>query len=417
MQDQKEDAFYMYRAIELAKKGCGWTNPNPMVGAVIEKNGHIIGEGYHEKYGTLHAERSALAHCSENPSGATIYVTLEPCCHYGKQPPCTDAIIESGIKRVVAGSLDPNPLVAGKGIEILRKHGVQVETGLLKAECDAINEVFFHYMQTGRPLVVMKYAMTLDGKIATYTGNSQWITGEEARKHVHEQRNRYMAIMTGIGTVLADDPLLTCRIEGGRNPIRIICDTRLRIPLDSHIVKTAGTVPTIIATAAGETQVSNIEKNQKEVKKYENAAIQGKIKALRSAGCKLLYPGIKEGHLDLKNLIGMLGKGTAETNNEKIDSIYLEGGQTLNWSALDFGIVDKINAYIAPKLFGGVNAFSPVGGIGVREPDEGVRLTNIRLLQLGEDYMMEGDLCLQELSKRQEKRQSYINLAEDVRLL
>lgn len=211
-----DDLDYMRLALELAKKGCGWTAPNPMVGAVIVKDGRVIGQGYHHRCGDLHAERDALARCTESPVGSTMYVTLEPCCHYGRQPPCTEAILEAGIARVVIGSGDPNPLVAGKGLAILRGHGIEVTEHLLEEECTRLNEVFFHYIQTKRPFVVMKYAMTLDGKIAAYTGLSKWITGEVARNHVHQQRHRYNAIIAGVGTILADDPLLTCRIEGGK---------------------------------------------------------------------------------------------------------------------------------------------------------------------------------------------------------
>ena len=200
----------------LAKNGLGWTAPNPMVGAVLVKDGEIIGQGWHEKCGEPHAERNALANCKKSPQGATLYVTLEPCCHQGRQPPCVDAILEAGIRRVVVGSADPNPLVAGKGIRILREHGIEVTEHMLEEECDRLNEVFFHYIQTKRPFVVMKYAMTMDGKIATYTGASKWITSETARAHVQEQRHKYTAIMVGVGTVLADNPMLNCRMEGGK---------------------------------------------------------------------------------------------------------------------------------------------------------------------------------------------------------
>lgn len=209
---------YMYRALELAKKGTGAVNPNPLVGAVLVKDNRIIGEGYHQKYGQLHAERNAIADCyrrGENPAGAELYVTLEPCCHYGKTPPCTEAIIENKIVKVYVGSNDPNPLVDGGGIAVLRAHGIEVETGILKQECDALNEIFFHYIRTKRPFVLMKYAMTMDGKIATVTGDSKWITGEAARRQVHEDRNRCAAIMAGVGTVIADNPMLNCRPAGG----------------------------------------------------------------------------------------------------------------------------------------------------------------------------------------------------------
>ena len=251
------DRDYMARAIELAKKGEGWTNPNPMVGAVIVKNGKIIGEGYHEKCGQLHAERNAIASLTESAEGATIYVTLEPCCHYGKTPPCTEAILEQKISRVVIGSRDPNPKVAGKGAEILRRAGLQVQEDFMREECDELNPVFFHYITNKTPYVVMKYAMTADGKIATKTGASKWITGEEARSEVQLMRHKYMGIMAGIGTVLADDPLLNTRIKGKKSPVRIICDSKLRIPFDSQICKTAREYKTIIAYSVGEEEKVN----------------------------------------------------------------------------------------------------------------------------------------------------------------
>lgn len=358
------DNAYMQLALQLAQKGCGYVSPNPMVGAVIVKDDRIIGSGYHERYGEAHAERNALASCTESPEGATMYVTLEPCCHHGKQPPCVDAIIDAGIHRVVVGSGDPNPLVAGKGIEILRTNGILVTEHVLEEKCRKLNDVFFHFIQTKRPYVVMKYAMTLDGKIATYTGASKWITGEEARTYVHEQRHRYRAIMVGVGTILADNPLLTCRMEGGRNPIRIICDSRLRTPLDSQLVQTAQEVPTILATCCSE---------------------KGKYTAYEKAGCRILFVEEDNGHVSLPMLMQRLGE-------EGIDSILLEGGAALNWSALQSGIVQKVEAYIAPKLFGGETAKTPVSGKGFPTPSESVVLKNQRIRQLGEDILMEGEV-------------------------
>lgn len=359
------DYDYMKLALQLAEKGTGRTSPNPMVGAVIVKDGRMIGEGYHEKYGEPHAERNALAACTESPQGATMYVTLEPCCHYGKQPPCVDAILASGMKRVVVGSKDPNPLVAGKGMQILREHGIEVTENILKQECDQLNEVFFHYIQSKCPFVVMKYAMTLDGKIAAYTGLSKWITAEEARQHVQMQRNRYRAIMVGVGTVLADDPKLTCRMQGGRDPIRIICDSNLRTPITSYVVATARQVPTILATCCKDTA---------QYVPYENA------------GCHILGLPQKNGHVDLKAAMQRLGQ-------EGIDSILLEGGGTLNWAALESGIVQKVQAYIAPKLFGGQSAKTPVEGIGFPSPYEAVHLQDTTVVQLGVDFLIEGRLA------------------------
>lgn len=204
---------YMKRAIELAKKGIGYTNPNPIVGCVVVKNDEIISEGYHEKIGGFHAERNALTNCKEDTTGAELYVTLEPCCHYGKTPPCTEIIIEKNIKKVYVGSMDPNKLVAGKGVKILEENGIEVECGVLKDECDKLNEVFFHYITNKTPYVVMKYAMTMDGKIACENGDSKWVTGEKARETVQNMRKKYMGIMVGINTVLEDNPMLNCRIE------------------------------------------------------------------------------------------------------------------------------------------------------------------------------------------------------------
>ena len=359
------DETYMRRALELAEKGAGWVSPNPLVGAVIVKDEEIIGEGYHERYGQLHAERNALAHCTKSPKGATIYVTLEPCCHHGKQPPCTDALLAAGIRRVVIGSKDPNPLVHGKGIRILREHGVEVTEHVMEKECDAENEVFFHYMQTKLPFVILKYAMTLDGKIATYTGASRWVTGEAARAHVHRMRNRYRAIMVGVGTVLADDPMLTCRLKGtenGANPVRIICDTALRTPLESQIVRTAKEVPTILATC-----------NRQEAMHMPYI----------EAGCKILVTPEKDGHVDLSDLMRQLGQ-------LGIDSVILEGGGTLNWSALQAGIVQKVQAYVAPKLFGGTEAKTPVEGQGFQTPADAVELTRTKITALGSDWLIEG---------------------------
>ena len=358
-----EDTRFMRMALELAQRGCGRTNPNPMVGAVIVKDGRVIGQGYHDHYGGLHAERAALQSCTESPRGAVLYVTLEPCCHFGRQPPCTDAILEAGIKRIVVGSSDPNPLVSGRGLTQLSSGGVQVETEFLQAECDALNPVFFHFICTGTPYVTMKYAMTMDGKIATRTGASRWITGETARQRVHAERGHYAAIMAGIGTVLTDDPLLTCRTEGGRNPLRVICDTHLRIPLEGQIVRTASSVPTVIAAGSGSNE---------------------KRKQLEAAGCRVWDMPMSDGLVDSQALMKRLG-------DEKIDSVLLEGGSTLNWAALETGIVQKVQAYIAPKLFGGA-AKTPVEGLGAALPEQAFLLKNTSVTALGEDFLLESEV-------------------------
>lgn len=358
------DRDYMRMALRLAEKGAGWVSPNPMVGAVIVKDGRVIGQGYHERYGEPHAERNALASCTEDPQGADMYVTLEPCCHHGKQPPCVDAILEAKIRRVVIGSADPNPLVSGKGIQILRSRQVIVEEDVLREDCDRLNQVFFHYIQTKRPYVTMKYAMTMDGKIAAYTGASRWVTGEAARMHVQGQRHRHRGIMVGVGTVRMDDPLLTCRIEGGRDPMRIVCDTRLTTPLSSRLVQTAKDTPTVIATCCTDPAA--------------HAAYQ-------KNGCQILVTGERDGHIDLPALMKQLGE-------HQIDSILLEGGGTLNWSALESGIVHKIQAYIAPKLFGGQSAKTPVEGIGFPTPSDAVHLKNSQITRLGKDLLIESEV-------------------------
>lgn len=241
-----EHSFYMERAIQLAKRGTGFTNPNPLVGAVIVKDHRIIGEGWHARYGDLHAERNALKHCTEDPAGATMYVTLEPCCHHGKQPPCTEALVESGIRRVYIGSRDFNPLVFGKGVQYLEEHGIEVIPDFLREACDKLNPIFFRYIGTKMPYTILKYAMTADGKIACAGGASKWVTGEAARAHVQQTRKRVAAVCVGINTVLADDPMLTCRCENPSQPVRVVLDTRLRIPMESRLVQTAREVPVIV---------------------------------------------------------------------------------------------------------------------------------------------------------------------------
>ena len=361
---------FMKRAIELAKQGAGWTAPNPLVGAVVVKNGRVIGEGYHRKYGELHAERNALAACSEDPAGATLYVTLEPCCHYGKTPPCTEIIIEKKIAKVVIGSRDPNPKVAGKGARILREHGIEVVEDYMREACDALNPVFFHYITTKTPYVVLKFAMTLDGKIATRTGASKWITGEAAREHVHRLRGRYAGILAGIGTVLADDPMLNCRIDGAHQPLRIILDSHLRIPMGSRLVRSAKEYPLLIVC------------NESNRDREEGI---GRIKKLEEAGVKVWTLPEKNGHPDMNVLMQRLGE-------EKIDSVLIEGGGTVNEAALKAHIVHHVYAYIAPKIFGGEDAKTPVEGSGIRLPQECANLRLAKITVLLNDMLLEYDV-------------------------
>ncbi len=392
------DQEYMRRAIALARLGEGWAHPNPLVGAVIVKDGRIIGEGYHHKCGELHAEREAVRSLRESAEGATIYVTLEPCCHYGRTPPCTEAILENKIKRVVIGSRDPNPKVHGRGAAMLREHGVIVEEDFLRQECDELNPIFFHYITTRTPYVIMKYAMTADGKIAAKTGDAKWITGEISRGYVQQMRHRCMGIMAGIGTVLADDPMLNCRIENGRDPVRIICDSHLQLPLNSRLVKTASEVPTIAVCAfselpAGELLPDDIECPETQAgrfvpeeyptlrpDKWKNSSRADTIGGLLRKGIRILNAPGSDGRTDLSLLMKLLGM-------QEIDSILLEGGGTLNESMLRAGIPREVNAFIAPKLFGG-QAKTPVEGIGVEHPGEAVMMELLESQMMGEDILL-----------------------------
>lgn len=354
---------YMRRAIELAQKARGWTNPNPLVGAVIVKNDRIIGEGYHERYGELHAERNAFKNLTESAEGATLYVTLEPCCHTGKQPPCTEAIIENKINRVVIGSRDPNALVSGKGVKQLREAGVEVVEDFMKEECDKLNPIFFYYIKEKKPYIALKFAMTLDGKIATSNGDSQWITGEKAREHVHNLRNDYKAILVGIGTVLADDSMLNSRIKNASQPVRIVVDSNLRIPLDSQIVKTANSLTTIVAT------LPNNDQNKK--------------KKLESHGIIILELGSDTtGKVSLEELITKLGE-------IGIDSVLVEGGGEINESFLQTDTVNHVYAYIAPKLIGGMEAKTPIEGNGIKALSNAKLLELENVLKLGDDLLLE----------------------------
>jgi diaminohydroxyphosphoribosylaminopyrimidine deaminase/5-amino-6-(5-phosphoribosylamino)uracil reductase len=357
------DEKYMKIALDLAEKGRGLVSPNPVVGAVIVKKGKIIGEGYHKMYGEDHAEVDAFKNADEEVEGAVMYVTLEPCSHYGKTPPCADLIIKKKISKVIIGTLDPNPLVAGNGVKKLKEAGIEVKVGVLEDECRKVNEIFMKYISEKTPFVLMKTAMSLDGKISTYTGESRWISGEESRKQVHELRAKYSAIMVGVNTVIQDDPELTCRIEGGRNPIRVILDSKLRIPITSKIVESAKEIKTIVVAT--------------------NKAPKKNGIMLEKKGINILLTNEIEGRVDIKDLMKKLG----ELN---IDSVLLEGGSSLNFSALEQEIVDKVQIYIAPILLGGDMSKSTVGGKGVEHLKDAFRLKNIITQTVGEDLLIEG---------------------------
>lgn len=355
----------MRRAIELSKKGTGYTNPNPLVGAVIVKDGRIIGEGYHKILGGPHAEINAFENAKEDVAGATMYVTLEPCSHYGRTPPCAEAIIKKKIAKVVVGMPDPNPLVSGNGIKLLQDHGVEVVTGILSQEVEKLNEIFIKFITTNLPFCIMKTAMTLDGKIATVTGESKWITGPSARNYVHQIRHQVSGIMVGIGTVLADNPSLTTRLESinGVDPTRIIVDTNAVIPLESIVLNNDSLAKTIIATT--------------------DKAESTKLDQLKKLGAEIIITPIVDGRVDLVYLMKELGK-------KKIDSVLLEGGSELNFSAIQAQIVDKVITFIAPKILGGKTSKTPVGGQGIRCLGEALLLDNLNTELIGEDVKIEG---------------------------
>lgn len=362
---EARDAFYMRQAIELSKKGMGFVNPNPMVGAVIVKENRVIGQGWHEYFGGPHAEINAIRDAKGKTEGATIYVTLEPCSHYGKTPPCSLAIIQNKFARVVVGSVDPNPMVAGKGIEMIRKAGIEVQSGILESEVRTLNEVFFKFIKNQRPFVVMKTATSLDGKIATTTGDSKWISGEDSRKQVHKLRNQYSAVMVGINTALKDNPMLNVRDVVGKtkNPIRIVVDSLARIPLQAKLLNTSEIAETIVAVT--------------------NQAPESKINALNEKGATVLVCLEVKGRVDLEFLMKELAA-------RDIDSILLEGGGTLNFEALRQGIVDKVIAFIAPKILGGTEALTSVEGTGFTSLSEAMKIENLTAMVSGEDIMLTG---------------------------
>ena len=356
---------YMKMAIDLAAKGKGFVNPNPLVGAVIVKDGKVIGVGYHEKYGEGHAEVNAFLNATEDVTGADMYVTLEPCSHYGKTPPCALKIIEKKIKRVFISQLDPNPLVNSKGVKLLKDAGIEVESGILEQETRMQNEIFLKYIQTKKPFVAIKYAMTLDGKIATKTRDSKWITNEKSRAFVHELRNQYMAIMVGINTILADNPKLNTRRDvPSRNPIRIILDPELSIPVDSYVVKTATEQSTWIVTS--------LSHNQE------------KINELEGFGVKIIR---KESNprINLNELMIYLGE-------QKIDSVLIEGGSYMHASAIEEKIVDKAYVFIAPKIIGGSLALTPIGGSGIEYMKDAIKMKNVILHNFDDDILIESNI-------------------------
>lgn len=359
-----DDIKYMKIALELAQRAQGQTSPNPLVGCVlVDVKGDIVGKGYHHRAGEPHAEINALAEAKDRAYGATAYVTLEPCSHFGRTGPCCDALIRAGIKRVVAATVDPNPRVAGKGFAKLQAAGVEVTKGVLQEEAYRQNEVFFHWMVTGMPFVAMKYAMTIDGKIATASGDSKWITGDEARKYGHFLRGIYDCILVGKNTVLKDDPELTCRLSEGKNPLRIILDSKLEIPLTAKVLADKK-APTIVVAA-------------------QNIAATKVNTFSELTGVEVIQVPMKNNKLSLRALLSELGK-------RKLTGILVEGGSQVHGAFLDENLVQRVYAFIAPKIIGGAQSLPPIGGFGKEKIAEGLALREIKVQYLGQDMLITG---------------------------
>ena len=358
------DAVHLARAIELADGGRGRTTPNPLVGAVVVKDGAVIGEGFHTAFGAAHAEVEALAACTADPRGATMYISLEPCCHTGRTPPCTDAILEAGIVRVVIGSDDPTEKAAGRGLGILRDEGVEVVVagGELASRARLLNQPFRKHARTGRPFVLFKSAMTLDGKVATRTGDSKWISGEASRRLAHHWRAECDAVAVGIGTALADDPLLTARVESvHRQPRRIVFDSEARLPLDSQLVRGASEIPLTVVIS--------------------RAAPRLAADALEVAGADVIVATGENEPARVRNALSQIG-GTGVT------SILLEGGPHLAGAFLDAGDVDEIRLFVAPVVLGGSHARDPLEGEGVERIAEATRALTLECDRVADDVLI-----------------------------
>jgi diaminohydroxyphosphoribosylaminopyrimidine deaminase / 5-amino-6-(5-phosphoribosylamino)uracil reductase len=357
----EKDETYMRLALELAEQGRGYVEPNPLVGAVVVREGNVVGRGWHERFGQAHAERNALLQAEGFTQGATLYLTLEPCCHHGKTPPCTDAILRAGIVRVVVAMTDPFPQVAGRGLAILREACIAVDIGLLNAESRHLSAPYLKLLATGRPYVHAKWAMTLDGKIATRTGNSKWISGPGSRQHSHALRGRMDATIVGIGTVLADDPLLTARPPGPRVATRVILDSEGRLPANSQLARTAHEVPTIVVVREGCDAASR----------------------LRSFGIEIVELPAKEGFLDIGALLDELGR-------RRMTNVLVEGGSAVLGSFLDVGALDEVRVFIAPRLAGGEGARAAIGGIGIEKIADAEGLAEWKIETIESDLFIHG---------------------------
>jgi diaminohydroxyphosphoribosylaminopyrimidine deaminase / 5-amino-6-(5-phosphoribosylamino)uracil reductase len=371
------DEQWMKEVLHLAKKGRGRTSPNPMVGAIIVKGGKVIGRGYHARAGDPHAEILSLQEAGGKAKGGVLYINLEPCTHFGRTPPCAPRVIEAQVKRVVIGMEDPNPKVKGKGIFVLREAGIDVEVGILEKECRRLNEAFCKYIVKKEPFVVLKVASTLDGRIATRRGDSQWITGEAARRFVHQLRDRVDGVLVGIGTILKDDPMLTARVRGGHDPYRIVLDSRLRISEKARVFERSPSRVIIATTREGSKE---------------------KKKRLERKGVRVLVLDSKEGRVDLKACLKRLG-------SVGIMTLLVEGGSIVNGSFFDERAVDKFYLFFSPKWMGDPEAPGIFGGQGVRDLAEVTHLRQIHSRRMGEDFLLEGyvergkDECLPGSSK------------------
>jgi diaminohydroxyphosphoribosylaminopyrimidine deaminase/5-amino-6-(5-phosphoribosylamino)uracil reductase len=364
---KQSDWQWMQRALDLAERGRGYVEPNPLVGAVVVRDGQSVGEGWHQRYGEAHAEVHALAAAGEAAAGATLYVTLEPCCHHGKTPPCTDAVLRAGIRRVVAAMDDPFPQVAGQGTALLRAAGVAVDSGLGENEARRLNAPYLKLLATGQPYVHAKWAMTLDGKIATRTGDSKWISNGASRQRVHALRGRMDAILVGIGTVLADDPQLTARPPGPRTATRIILDSQGRLPDDCHLAQTARQTPVMVVTAG--------------------PLPRDRANELQARGCEVL-PLPDEGVRP--NVLALLD----ELGRRRMTNLLVEGGAAVLGSFLDARALDDVHVFIAPRLVGGVGATSPILGLGVEKIRDGLGLAEWHIEQVESDFLVQGRVAL-----------------------
>lgn len=362
-----DDRAYMAMALELAAQGAGHVSPNPMVGAVVVKEGRVVGQGFHQAVGGPHAEVHALDAAGADAAGGTLYVTLEPCNHHGRTPPCTEKVIAAGIKRVVSAMADPNPDVQGGGHAYLASHGIEVTCGVLEPAARRLNESFIKFIRTKRPFVVLKMAATLDGRIATRTGDARWVTGEAARALVHRMRHAVDAIMVGVGTVKADDPQLTARLEDGpgRDPIRLVLDTRLSMPKRARMLTQPSTAPTYVVCGA---ESSDVDRRR-----------------LTAAGARLLEAPLKKGRIELAALMPVLGK-------MGVTSLLIEGGASVAASALAADIVDKVVLFYAPKILGGDDGIPMCRGAGPIRMAEALAISDMTVEMVGNDILVQGYL-------------------------